>query len=150
RNRAGDRYAAGGGARGLSGLDKQKLKRLKEQWREEWEREKEEEEDAFDGPDFIEQLEQMHRRWYAALSRRARTAYREFRRIERDDKEAGYVPYGEEVAEAEAEYDAGAASQDGRAKINLMIEAHGYGVDEVLAEEEDAGAQPETPDPAPE
>src|SRR5690606_14386571 len=119
----------------------------------EWERELDEEEAGFDGPDFIEQLEQMHRRWYAALSRRARAAYREFRRTERDDREAGYVPYGEEGAEADAEYDAGAASQDGRAKINLMIEADGYGVDEVLAEEveeEDAAALPEPPDPAPE
>ena len=79
----------------------------------------------------------MHRRWYAALSRRARAAYREFRRIERDDREAGYVPYGEEVAEAEAEYDAGAASLDGRAKINMLIEADGYGVDEVLADDEE-------------
>lgn len=148
RNRLPQRYGAGGGAKGLSGLDKQRLKRLKKQWREEWQRERDEERGTFDGDALIEKLEQMHRRWYAALSRRTRAAYREFRRIERDDREAGYVPYGEEVAEAEAEYDAGAAALGGRAKINFMIEADGYGVDEVLAEDEQAGEKPETAEPA--
>src|SRR5690606_35818191 len=97
--------------------------------------------EASEGPSLLEELEQMHRRWYAALSRRARAAYRTFRELEREDRAAGYQPYSEEIAEAEAEYAAGAAALDGRARINMLIEADGIGVDEVL----DA-APPEPPD----
>jgi hypothetical protein len=86
----------------------------------------------------------MHRRWYAGLSRRARAAYRTFRELERADRALGHWPGDDEIAEAEAEYDAGAAALDGRAKINLLIEAEGHGVDEVLAEDD-----PDE-DPAPE
>ena len=158
RNRLPHRFAEGGGARGLNAVDQATLKRMRKRWRKEWEAERaerdREDDELFAGPDFIAQLEQMHRRWYAGLSRRARAAYREFRQLERADKARGYFPYDEEIAEAEAEYDAGAAALDGRAKINLLIEADGYGVDEVLAE---AGPEPgradeppqEPPPPAP-
>jgi hypothetical protein len=40
RNRAAHRFAEGGGARGLSAVDRQMLKRLKKQWRAEWEHER--------------------------------------------------------------------------------------------------------------
>lgn len=39
RNRAPERFAAGGGSRGLSASDKTTLDRLKKQWREDWQRE---------------------------------------------------------------------------------------------------------------
>lgn len=147
RNRLPHRFAEGGGARGLNAVDSHRLKRLKAEWRKEWQAELDAERDADQagdtGESFIEQLEQMHRRWYAGLSRRARTAYREFRRIERDDRAAGYFPYEDEIAEAESEYDAGAATLDGRAKINLLIEADGFGVEEVLAEDDEAAPEGE-------
>lgn len=150
RNRAPERFAEGR-ARGLSALDRQTLARLEREWRAQWEREQAEAEAeaeggsgaGFDGPAFIAQLEQMHRRWYGALSPRARAAYRQFRRIERDDREAGYQPYEDETAEALAEYDEGAAALNGRAKVNLLIEADGFGVDEILAEEEAPQSEPE-------
>ena len=148
RNRAPHRFAEGGGARGLSAVDQATLGRMRKRWRKEWEAESAERErehdEAFDAPDLIEQLEQMHRRWYAGLSRRARAAYRAFRELERADKARGHRPCDAEIAEAEQDYDAGAAALDGRAKINLLIEADGYGVDEVLAEDDpEAPAPPE-------
>ncbi|MBO9516383.1 MAG: hypothetical protein J7549_19885, partial [Variovorax sp.] len=131
RNRAPERFAEGGSARGLSAVDQATLKRMRQRWRAEWDAEQaaraEAEQAALTGPTFLEELEQMHRRWYAGLSRRTRAAYREFRRRERADKAAGCMPYADEVAEGEAEYDAG-ATHDGRAKINLLIEADGIGV----------------------
>lgn len=145
RNRAPHRFAAGGGAKGLNAVGKMELNRLKKQWREEWEAEQEEDETGFDGPELLEQLEQMHRRWYTGLSTRARAAYRQFRQIERDDRANGYQPYDDETAEAETEYDEGAASLDGRARINLLIEADGYGVEEVLAEAD----EPDEAEPLP-
>lgn len=141
RNRAPHRFAAGGGAKALNAVGKMELDRLKKQWREEWEQELKQQDSEFTD-DLIPRIEMMHRRWYTALSSRARAAYRTFRRIERDDREAGYSAFDEEIAEAEAEYDAGAAALDGGAKIDLLIEAEGYGVEEVLAEDE--------PDPEPE
>jgi len=40
RNRAPHRFAEGGGARGLSAVDRMRLKRLKQAWRAEWEHER--------------------------------------------------------------------------------------------------------------
>ena len=138
RNRAPHRFAAGGGAKALNAIGRMELKRHEKQLRAQWEREREEEERQGQefAQSFTDQLDGMHRRWYAGLSRAARAAYREFRRIERDDKARRYFPGDDERAEAEAEYDAGAAALDGRAKINMIIEADGYGVDEVLASDE--------------
>ena len=138
RNRAPERYCVDG-ARALSAIDEKQLARFKKQWRDEWEAERQRAEDEADKEvtsGLVEKFETMHRNWYASLSPRARAAYKEFRRTERADQAAGYRPHDDDVAEAEAEYDAGAASLDGRAKINLIIEADGYGVDEVLAEDD--------------
>ena len=139
RNRAPHRFAAGGGARALNAVGKMELERHRKRWRKEWEDERlreENEQDKEVTAGLIETFETMHRRWYTALSPRARAAYKEFRRTERADQAAGYRPFGDDITEAEAEYDAGAASLDGRARINMIIEADGYGVDEVLAEDE--------------
>jgi hypothetical protein len=139
RNRAPHRFAEGGPSHGLSAVDQATLKRMRKRWRKEWEAERVEREDAEDRADreacdtFVDQLDQMHRTWYANLSPRARAAYREFRRAERADLARGYIPGEDEIAEAEADYDAD-CPRDGRAKIKLLIEADGYGVDEVLAE----------------
>jgi hypothetical protein len=139
RNRAPHRFAVGGGPKALNAIGQMELERRRKQWREEWEeerRQQDEEEDKEVTAGLIDTFEQMHRRWYAGLSRAARAAYRTFRRIERDDRARSYFPGDDERAEAEAEYDAGATAQDERAKINMLIEADGYGVDEVLASDE--------------
>lgn len=135
RSRLPDRYCPGGGARGLNAVNKMELTRLKKQWREEWERELLEQEAAdADDIDLPQQFQRMHRNWYAALSPRARAAYRTFRRFEREDKANGYAPLPDEVAEAEAEYPE-TYPLEGRSMVDLMIEADGYGVDAVLAED---------------
>jgi ferredoxin-thioredoxin reductase catalytic subunit len=154
RNRLPGRYAAGGGPKALNAVGKMAHARLKKQWRAEWEAERrraQEEKDKEVTAGLIETFETMHRRWYAALSPCTRAAYKEFRRSERADQAAGYCPCDDEIAEAESEYDAGAASLDGRAKINMIIEVDGYAVDEVLAEpapgdaEGDGPGEPEAP-----
>ena len=137
RNRLPARFAQGGAPKALNAVGKMELARLKKQWRKEWEDERRREEDEKDKEitaGLVDTFEALHRRWYTALSPRARAAYKEFRRIERADQAAGYRSYGQEIAEAEAEYDAGAASLDGRAKINMIIEVDGCDVDEELAE----------------
>jgi hypothetical protein len=71
RNRAPDRFAAGGGARGLNAVDQATLKRLKTQWRQEWEQTKALEETAahrHSGEALIAHVQTMHRAWYCGMT----------------------------------------------------------------------------------
>ena len=98
RNRAPKRFA-GGGARGLSAMDRTALARFKRDWRKEWEREKaiadnEREEDVTD--ELHEKLQRMQENWYRGLTRRTRAAYEEFQRLERLDQEEGLSGWTED------------------------------------------------------
>ena len=92
RNRAADRYGEHG-AKGPDAIGRMELDRLKKQWRKEWEDERklgsDDDEDAV-----IEsinaKLDTMRKRWLTRLSPRTRAAYDEYRRLEREDEEAGY------------------------------------------------------------
>lgn len=158
RNRLPERFAAGGGPRALNAVGKMELTRLKKQWRAEWDAEREEEERAAaPGPDFIAQLELMHRRWYGSLSPHARAAYRVFRRLERDDHARGCPEMGHDAYQAafpaeyraalEAEYDQ-VFRDDRRAKASLWMEADSFGVDEALEGAPDDTALTPLPPPA--
>jgi hypothetical protein len=87
RNRAPARFT-GGRARALNAADKTTLNRLKKEWRAEWEHERflldqEEEQETLKSIDrFIETMRQNRR---ANMSPRARAAYDEAARIEKED-----------------------------------------------------------------
>jgi hypothetical protein len=150
RNRAPERFATGGGARGLNAIDRMQRERERKQWRAEWDRERAEAQAATEArvEDFVDQIEGMHRRWYAALSPRARAAYRHFRRLERAD-------FGHEwmldEAEAEAEY-AAEFTGDRRSKAIKLGEVAAIGVNDLLVSPEaqaDPPLDPETAGPEP-
>ncbi|QZH74983.1 MAG: hypothetical protein JY451_15285 [Erythrobacter sp.] len=92
RNRAPKRFATGGGARGLSGSDQFKLKRLKKEWRREWqaERDAEEESDEAVVTSLTAKLDKARMGWLYQLSPRTRAAYDEYQRMEVEDTEQGY------------------------------------------------------------
>ncbi|KRA83144.1 hypothetical protein [Altererythrobacter sp. Root672] len=87
RNRSPARFT-GGRARALNAADKTTLNRLKKEWREEWERERfvldqEEEQETFESIDrFLDDMRQNRR---ANMSPRARAAYDEAARIDKED-----------------------------------------------------------------
>ncbi|VVT13793.1 hypothetical protein [Erythrobacter sp. EC-HK427] len=83
RNRAPKRFAADG-AKGLSGLDKHRLARMKKEWRAEWEREvverkRRERKDIL--ASLETKLERMHRRREAARQREEEAMSAETRRL---------------------------------------------------------------------
>lgn len=95
RNRAPDRFAAGGASRALSASDKTMLNRLKKQWREEWEREQweleqEEEKDALESLDHM--LETMRRNRLAHMSPAQRERRIAAEAQARADEAAGWNP----------------------------------------------------------
>ncbi len=96
RNRAPERFTDGRGAKGLGGLNaigKMEMERLKKQWRAEWEAERAQ--SASDDEDAVlaainAKLSSLRDRQLTAMSPRTRAAYEEYRRLEREDEEAGY------------------------------------------------------------
>jgi hypothetical protein len=102
RNRAPDRFAVGGGPRGLNAVDKMELERLKKQLRAEWEAEQDEEEaETCESLDRF--LDTMHTNHLANMSPAQRTAQIAADAQARADKAAGWGPgtsYREFAAEA--------------------------------------------------
>ena len=99
RNRAPERFTEGR-AKGLGAIGQMELERKKKQWRAEWQKEWEAERAAKAGEredeviaSIDEKLSAMSERWLTGMSPRTRAAYEEYRRLEREDKEAGYSCY---------------------------------------------------------
>lgn len=142
RNRARDRFKADGKSRGVDAVDAQKLKKLKTQWRQEWESEKtvevSERQGEF-GDDFVETLERRHLKWWRRLSPRARAAYREFRRLEHEDRDHAWQN-ADNGASVTAEYEE-VFARDPRAPIDRLIESEAIGYDKLP---EDEAARPQT------
>src|SRR5688572_29268541 len=104
RNRAPERFAAGGGARALNAIGQMELTRLKRQLREQWERERwardaEQQEEAIESVDRF--LENMARNRRGNMSPAQREREIAAKAQERADKAAGWGPglaYGEFAA----------------------------------------------------
>lgn len=128
RNRLPERYCEGG-PRGLNAVGAMELERARKEWQAE--RDREDEEDEEGAADFVDQIAAMHRNWWAHLSPRTRAAYREFRRLEREDH--GWPAPSDdpdaEIAAAEAEY-RDVFAGDGRSKASLLGEVCSIGDDE--------------------
>ena len=97
RNRAPERFAEGR-AKGLNAIGKMELKRLKKQWCKEWEAEHDgaSEQAVLDGIDTL--IDSMRAEAEAArrqMSPRTRAAWDEYKRLEKEDKEAGYDCYAD-------------------------------------------------------
>jgi hypothetical protein len=118
RNRAPTRFAADGRAAARRSsindpAEANRLSRLKAQWRKEWEAEREAEEKSRRekemrkvDDDIVATVTRMHRRWYHALSPRARDAYRTFCEIEDADRGTWRdTQEPEPLAVVEAEYE---------------------------------------------
>lgn len=139
RNRSRDRFKADGKSRGVDAVDAQQLKKLKAQWRQEWESEKtvesSERQGQF-GDDFVDALERRHLKWWARLNPRARAAYREFRRLEQEDRDHAWQN-ADNVTAAAAEYKE-VFAKDPRAPVDRLIESEAIGYDKLPAEEERA------------
>ena len=114
RNRSPERFADGR-AKGLNAIGKMDLEREKKKWRKEWEAERA----ASAGKDEQQvlaslnaKLGQMHERWWTQLSPRTRAAYEEYKRLEREDEEAGYRCWDDPEHESYVDPDADHAEQD--------------------------------------
>ena len=89
RNRASERFAGGGAARGPDAIDAMKLKRLQRQWRKAWEdaRDAEQAADSAQLRAAIEaQLDHMQEHYIAAMSPRTRRLYDALQASQRLDR----------------------------------------------------------------
>lgn len=144
RNRAPERFAGAGPARGLSAMDRTKTDRLKKQWRKEWEAEREAE--SVSPAEIRASIE----RKVAALKRRvqARTSPRAYElhlastAQSRADEEAGwlpgtpYEPYAKRAAELLPAF-----IEQVRSEWPSYEEAHPPPTEEELAEWADAAEE---------
>ena len=133
RNHLPEQYGEDGGRRPHA-IDARKLARLKNEWQQEWQAERDREEAEEDAANlgFIEQITDMHVKWWSQLTPRTRAAYVHFRRLERIEGRR-WLDEEEDIdaalAEAEAEY-AEVFAGDGRSRAKLLGEVCGVG-DEV-------------------
>ncbi len=148
QNRAPDRFGGlrkADGARGENAVDKMELGRLKKRWHKEWADEREATSAARareSGDSFGDSVAMRHVLWWTGLSPRAQQAYRDFRRIEREDAAIarGGGLNDPEIDAALADYDETFAADD-RAPIDKMLESEGYADARILG--------PDCPEPPP-
>jgi hypothetical protein len=144
RNHLPEQYGEEGGGRASHAIDAKKLERAKKDWQEE--RDREEAEAEAEMGDFVEQIKDMHVRWWSQLSPRTRATYAHFRRLERIEGRR-WLDEEEDIdaaqAAAEAEY-AEVFAGDGRSRAKLLGEVCGVG-DEVTCPELDAEDEGEEP-----
>ena len=137
RNRSPERFADGR-AKGLNAIGKMDLEREKKKWRKQWEAERAANADKDEQQVLASlnaKLGQMHERWWTQLSPRTRAAYEEYKRLEREDEEAGYRCWDDPEHEAYVDPDANYADEAEDEPIPLP--PPGWGQREVEETEEE-------------
>jgi hypothetical protein len=131
RNRLPGRFA-GGRPKALNAADKETVRKLKQQWRAEWERDAAIAASARhreEGDSLLATIEQMHRRWFCAMSPATRAAYRAFREVEDADDRAWLHQADPEATlrDAEAEYEEWfGAGADDRAPVAKLVDMRAW------------------------